>query len=182
MKESSLFKCWSSGRWETRVKAHLHISVEAEDFIRRERENRTKRSREGAKKFSLCRQAQSIPIRQVMVRYASSWCGHPGSTLMVSKSPGTRIPEGQRLYLLKLVPRILIQTCCLSLCYILVRVSTYRNNVKRMLGWVTISHSYNFLLLQKQYTQWPALDNRLRSDKLHKQHIHRESSAGTKPC
>ena len=80
------------------LKAHLHISVQAEVFIRMERGSRTKRSREGAKKFSLCRQAQSIPIRQVMVRYASSWCGHPGSTLTVSKSPGTGMLEGRSLY------------------------------------------------------------------------------------
>ena len=33
--------------------------------------------------------------------------------------------------------------------YVLVRVSTYRNNVKRMVGWVTSSHHYNFSLLQQ---------------------------------
>ena len=42
---------------------------------------------------------------------------------------GAEMPEGQSLYLLKLVSRILIQTCCLSKSYIL--VSTYRNNVKK---------------------------------------------------
>ena len=42
--------------------------------------------------------------------------------------------ESPGLYLLKLVPRILIQTCCSLTSYTLVRVSTYRNNVKRMVG------------------------------------------------
>ena len=62
----------------------------------------------------------------------------------VSKSPGAQMPEGRRMYLLKLVPRILIQPCCSSTSYVLVRVSTYRNNGKRIVGWVTISHCYNF--------------------------------------
>ena len=44
---------------------------------------------------------------------------------------------------LKLVPRILTQTCCSSTSYILIRVSTYRTNVKGMVGWVTIPHRYN---------------------------------------
>ena len=51
--------------------------------------------------------------------------------LEVSKSPGAGMPEAQRLYLLKLVPRILIQTCCLSTSSILARVSIYKNNVRR---------------------------------------------------
>ena len=40
---------------------------------------------------------------------------------------------------LNLVHRILIQTCCSSISYILVRVSIYRNNVKRM---VDVSRFY----------------------------------------
>ena len=44
------------------------------------------------------------------------------------------MPEGQGLYLLKLVPRILIHTGCSSSSYILVRISTYRNSVERT-GW-----------------------------------------------
>ena len=104
-----------------------------------------------------------MPITQVMARCASSWrasswFSHPGFTsswlhiilapwMKVSKSPGARMPKGRSLYLLKLVPRILIQTCCSSISHILARVSTYRNTVKRMVGWVTISH-YNFTLLQ----------------------------------
>ena len=50
--------------------------------------------------------------------------------------------EGPSLYLLKLVPRILIQTYYSSISYTLVRVSIYRNDVKRLrVGW--ISHPYN---------------------------------------
>ena len=56
-------------------KAHRHLSVEAKVFIRR-KENRTKRSRQGVEKFSTGRQAQSIPITQVMVR-----CGCASSRL-----------------------------------------------------------------------------------------------------
>ena len=52
--------------------------------------------------------------------------------LKVNKSPIAGNPEGQSLYFFKLVPRILIQTWCLPASYILVRVSIYRNNVKRM--------------------------------------------------
>ena len=48
--------------------------------------------------------------------------------------------QGRSLYLLKLVARILIQTRCLSTSYVLVKISYYRNSVKRTLGWVTISH------------------------------------------
>ena len=65
--------------------------------------------------------------------------------MKVSKSPRAGILEGWSLYLLKLVPRILIWTPCLSASYILVRVSTYRNNAKRMVGWVTISHCYSII-------------------------------------
>ena len=54
--------------------------------------------------------------------------------LKVSKSPRVGMPKVWSLYLLKLVPRIFIQAFCLSTSYILVRVSTYRNNIKRMLG------------------------------------------------
>ena len=39
---------------------------------------------------------------------------------------------------MKLVPRIITQTCCLSTSYTLVRVSIYRNNAKRKVGWVII--------------------------------------------
>ena len=106
----------------------------------------------------MCRLARSILTRQVMVRCAASWFSHPGFTsswlhitlapcLKASKSPGTGMPEGRGLYLLKLVSRVLIQTWCLPITYILVRVCTYRNNVKRIMGWVTISHSYHYPLL-----------------------------------
>lgn len=61
--------------------------------------------------------------------------------LKVSKSLGTWMTEGD-LYFLKLVPKILIQTCCSSTSYILVTVSIYRNNVKIMVGWVTLPYYY----------------------------------------
>ena len=49
------------------------------------------------------------------------------------------------VYLLKLVFRILIETCCLSASSILVlvRASTYRNNVKRRVECVTSPHCYD---------------------------------------
>ena len=129
-------------------KAHLYPSVQAEVFIRRER-GQTKRSGERTAKFSTCRRAQSIPIRQVrigcalpgLVILASS---HPESALLlkVSKSLGTGLLEGRGLYLLKLAPRILIGTYYSSVSYILARISTYRNYVKRMVRWVTIFHGH----------------------------------------
>ena len=121
------------------LKAHLHISVQAEVFIRMERGSRTKRSRGGCWKFSSCGPAQSTPIRTsklVKQLYASSWFYSWRS------APRAGMTEGWSVYLLKLVPRILIQTCCLSTRYILVRDSIYRNNVKRMVGWVTVPHYY----------------------------------------
>ena len=89
--------------------------------------NRTKRSKEGIKMFCMCRWVESILIRQVMVSCKSSWFSAPGFTsfwLNVTLAPGAGMPKGCRLYYLKLVLRILIQTCCLSTSYILVRVST----------------------------------------------------------
>ena len=56
------------------------------------------------------------------------------------------MPEGQSLCLLKLVPRIPVQTCCLSTSYILVRVSTYRNNIIRMVEWVIVPHCYIYTM------------------------------------
>ena len=84
-------------------------------FYKEGKGNRTKRSKKGVAKFSTCRQAQSIPIRQVMVCCVSSWFSHPGfksfwlhvnlaPRLKVSKSPRAGMLEGQDLYLLKLVP------------------------------------------------------------------------------
>ena len=54
--------------------------------------------------------------------------------MKVSKSLRAGMLEGQGLYLLKLVPKILMQTCCLSISYMSVRVCTYRNNVKGLVG------------------------------------------------
>ena len=124
------------------LNAHRHISVQAEVFLRKERVGRTKRSRHGVVKFSTCRRAQSIPIRQVMVRCASSWFSHSGPWLKAIKSPGAGMPEGQSLCLVKLIPRILIQTCCLSTSYVPARASIYKKNVKRIVGWLTVPHYY----------------------------------------
>ena len=64
----------SPGRWGTHVSKPISTSHWRQRFFYKEGEgNRTKRSREGVAKFSMCRQAQSIPVRQVMVRCASSW-------------------------------------------------------------------------------------------------------------
>ena len=69
-----IFRCWPPGRWETCLKAHHHISVQAEVFIRSQRE-RTKRSRQGLEKF-WCRWTQAILI-------VRGWSGvpHPGSVV-----------------------------------------------------------------------------------------------------
>ena len=148
---------WEDGRLMSQSPSP-HLSG-GRSFYKEGTGNRTKRSRKGVEKFSTCRRAQSTLIRQVMAWWASSWLGHPGLTsswlyvtlaprMKVSKSSGAGMAEGQSLYLLKLIARILIQTCCTSTSYTLVRASIYRNNVKRMLGWVTISHRYSFPLLQ----------------------------------
>ena len=129
---------------DSHLKAHLPLSVEAEVFIRTEG-NRTKRSREGVAQFSTGRRTQSIPMRQVMARCVSRLHVILAPWLKVSKSPRAGMPEDPNLYLLKLVPRIPTQTCCLSIRYRLVRVHTYRNSVKRMLRWVIISHHYILL-------------------------------------
>ena len=106
--------------------------------------------------------AQSIPIKTAMVpcvRHPDLVIPaphHPGSTSSRlhavqaprrkgSRSPRAGVLEDQSLYLLKLLLRILTQTCCSSTSYVSVRVSTCRNTVKRILGWVpiltvTISH------------------------------------------
>ena len=61
---------WKEGQLLS--KAHFNISVNSEVFIRRERGSKTKGSREGIEKFSMCIWAQSILIRQVMVQCVSS--------------------------------------------------------------------------------------------------------------
>ena len=79
------------------------------------------------------------------------------------------MPKGWSLYLLKLVSRILIQTYCLSANYILVRVSIYGNDVKRMVGWVTtpiVTHGWfwcigrwmgKYMILHQ--IQWTTIDS-----------------------
>ena len=115
--------------------------------------NRTQRS--GRRLRSSLHADEHSPFRHVKRR--SSVC-HPGSAiqptspwcyialapwLKVSMCPGAGMPEGWSLCLSKLVPRILIPTCCLSTDYVLVR-HTRRNDVRRMVGRVRIPHCYNF--------------------------------------
>ena len=64
--------------------------------------------------------------------------------LKVRKSPRAGMTEGQGLYLLELVSRILIQTCCLYTSYIFVRVSISETMSKN--GGV----GYNVPLLQNE--------------------------------
>ena len=72
VKESGLFTCQPSGRQGLMSQSpYPHLSG-GRGFHKEGYGNRTKRSREGFEKFSLCWPAQSIPIRQVMVRCASS--------------------------------------------------------------------------------------------------------------
>ena len=129
---------------DSHLKAHVHLSVEADVFTRREREI----GQIDHGKFSTCKLTESIPVRQVMVGCASSWLhiilvpwlkvsnslgavmpkvsNSLGAVLTkVTNSLGAVMPEGRSLQLLKSVPKILIQTCCLSTSYTLVRISTY---------------------------------------------------------
>ena len=102
---------------------------------------------------------QRSRIRQVMVWCAASWLHvipfhviqnlhHPGSTVTGQQISWDWNSQRSESVSFEVVPRILIQSCHSPTSYMLVRVSTYRNNVKRMVvGWVTISHHYNFPLL-----------------------------------
>ena len=78
-KGRGLFECQRSERMENAcLKAHLHVSVQTGVFVWRERGSRTERSRGGVGKFSVCRRAQSIPVRTS--KLVKGWCGvcHPG--------------------------------------------------------------------------------------------------------
>ena len=59
--------------------------------------SRTERSREGVEKFSACRWAQSILIREVMFQCTSSWLSHPGFTLSPPSSHPGSTDEGQQI-------------------------------------------------------------------------------------
>ena len=115
------------------------LSEEAEAFIRGARGTELG-DQGGAGKFSTCSRAQFLLIRtsgQVRVWCAPSWLLTSWfyiilvSCLEASKSPGAGMPEGQSLYLLESVSRILVQTGCSSTNHTLVRVCTYRNSVER---------------------------------------------------
>ena len=73
------------------LKAYLHISVEAEVFISREKGTK-QRSRKGDEKFFTCRQALSILIRPVMVQGASSGI----HIILTSCHPGGMV-KGQKI-------------------------------------------------------------------------------------
>ena len=149
------------------LKVHLHLSVEAEVFTRRER-GTEQRDQERGLKNSL-RAEQHSPF---WLDSDGPECVIPVSSsrlhvllaprLKASKSPRAGIPEGWSLYLLKLDPRILIQTCYSSTSCTLVRVSTYRNIVKRMVRWVTISHRYNFPLLHNPTVNFSSISMEVR--------------------
>ena len=123
--------------------------------------NGAKRPRERVEKFSTCRQVQCIPVKQGMACCASSWFSLPGFTS--SWLYGWKSANLLELGCLKsepvsfeqLVPRIMTQSCCVSVSYTLGRVSIYRNNVKRMVGWVTILHGYNAYLSLSQLSYKP---------------------------
>ena len=123
-------------------KAHLHLTVEAEVFIGREK-GREQRSGKWVDESSTCRQAQSILIRQVMVRCASSQFSHPGSM-----AEGQQISQGWDVWSLGVCT---FWSLFLGFLYNMlviykphIRVSIYRKKSKE---WFTISHHYNFPLL-----------------------------------
>ena len=116
---------------DSHLKAHLHLSVEAEVFLRRERGTEQGDQGGGLLKSSLCADGHS-PFNQASKGlvcvildtrhpgYMSPWIHVTlAPQLKASESPRTGMPEGQSLYLLKLVPRILIQTCCSCTSYLL---------------------------------------------------------------
>ena len=70
---------------------------------------------------------------------------HPAPWIKASKPPGAGMLKGRSIYLLKLVPRILIQTYSSSTSYILARISTYKKKKK---GKKDGGVGYNFPLLQ----------------------------------
>ena len=145
---------WMMG--DSHLKAHLHLSVEAEVFIRRERKTEQRDQGRGVK--SPLYADKHSPFQKGKWQ---SGVRHPGLVirapqLKVCKSPRAVMPEGWSLYLLKLLPRILVQTCCSSTSHILAWVPSYRNIVKRMVGGlqfptVRIFHSYRSpLKIQEQ--------------------------------
>ena len=89
---------------------------------------------EGLGKLSVCRRAQSILSKLGFIILVLQ--------LTVNNSLKAGMAEGRSLYFLKLVLRVLIKTCSLPTSCVLVRVSIYRKNVKRMVGRVTIPHCY----------------------------------------
>ena len=137
----------STRGWKTLIPKPISMSQRRQRFLSRGRGKAEQRDQgEGVEKFSTCNE-QSILIKnlvtyQAMVLCASSWItGVLAPWLKVSKSPGAGMPEGWHLCLLKLVPRILTQTCCSSASCTLVRVRTYRNNATRVAGGLHYLHN-----------------------------------------
>ena len=62
-------------------KAHLHLSVETEVFIRRERETEQRVQERGLKSSLHEDEHKSVLIKRVVVQCALSWFRHPGSTV-----------------------------------------------------------------------------------------------------
>ena len=134
------------------LKAHLHLSVATEVFIRGRGEQNKEIKGGGCKVLNL--QTSTVHSDKAsdglvcIILVQSSWI-HVilfyfilTPWLKVSKSPGAGMPKGWSPYLLKLVPRILIQTCCSSTSHTSVRISTYKNKAKEWWG------GFNFPLLQ----------------------------------
>ena len=102
---------WKMG--DSCPKAHLHLSVEAEAVIRRERGTEQRDQRREFK--SSLRADEHSLFRYVMVRCASSWFSHPGSTSFCFHGwrPANLLGLAclkVKVYILKLVSRILTQT------------------------------------------------------------------------
>ena len=157
-----IFRCWPPGRWGTHISKPIFWEGGGLTSQNPSLPLSTGRGfyKEGGGWKVLYVQTSPVLSSKasgglVCITPASAHCGFTSLWLhviltprvKVSKAPRAGIPEGWNLYLLKLVPRIPIQTCWLSTRYILVRVCTYRINCQKKGGWVTIP-CYNFPLLQ----------------------------------
>ena len=104
-KESGLCKCRPPENMEGSCPgAHLHASVQAEVFTRTERGTEP-----GDQGRGWPRSLGAEEYRRELQNWPSDGLGYVILVLWlkVSKSPRAGMPEGQSLYLLKVVPRIL---------------------------------------------------------------------------
>ena len=123
--EVGVFRCQQPEKVASSfLRNHLNSSGQAEVFIRRERESRTKRWRAGVWKVLYMQTGtdhsdKNLETGQGMVWGASSWF----LPSWFYRWRSATLPElgwqKVRIYLLKLVPRILIQTYYLSTSYTL---------------------------------------------------------------